>query len=55
MPSTNDGFVSVLVGFGRALREKGLAVGSGDILTYCDGMTSLDPTDLVEIEKKIKE
>ncbi|MGH4023532.1 MAG: vWA domain-containing protein [Pseudonocardiaceae bacterium] len=41
--------MSVLVGFGRALREKGIAVGSGDILTYCDGMTSLDPTDLVDL------
>lgn len=49
MPSDNSGLVSVLVSFGRALREKGLAVGSGDILTYCNGMTSLDPTDLVDL------
>lgn len=39
----------MLVGFGRALRAKGLLVGSGDILTYCNGMTSLDPTDLVDL------
>lgn len=49
MSRNNNGLVSVLVSFGRALREKGVAVGSGDILTYCDGMTSLDPTDLVDL------
>ncbi len=48
--STNDhGFVSVLVNFGRALRAEGLAVGSGDILTYCNAMAPLDPTDLVDL------
>ncbi|MGH3908097.1 MAG: vWA domain-containing protein [Pseudonocardiaceae bacterium] len=41
--------MSVLVSFGRALRAKGLSVGSGDILTYCEAMTSLDPTDLVDL------
>ncbi|MGH3793796.1 MAG: vWA domain-containing protein [Pseudonocardiaceae bacterium] len=41
--------MSVLVSFGRALREKGLAVGSGDILTFCEAMTPLDPTDLVDL------
>lgn len=49
MARHNDGLVSVLVSFGRALREKGLAVGSGDILTYCSAMTSVDPTDLVDL------
>jgi uncharacterized protein with von Willebrand factor type A (vWA) domain len=48
--STNDhGLVSVLVNFGRALRAEGLAVGSGDILIYCNAMTSLDPTDLLDL------
>ncbi|HEU0087359.1 MAG TPA: VWA domain-containing protein [Pseudonocardiaceae bacterium] len=41
--------MAVLVEFGRALREKGLAVGSGDIVTYCQAMTPLDPTDLVDL------
>jgi len=45
----NSGLVSVLVSFGRALRAKGLAVGSGDILTYCQAMAPLDPTDLVDL------
>jgi hypothetical protein len=49
MPRNNGGLVSVLVSFGRALREKGLAVGSGDILIYSQAMTSLDPTDLVDL------
>lgn len=49
MAESNDGLVSVLVSFGRALRAKGLAVGSGDILTFCEAMTSLDPTDLVDL------
>ena len=49
MALNNNGFVTVLVEFGRALRAKGLAVGSGDILTYCSAMTGLDPTDLVDL------
>lgn len=49
MSRDNQGFVSVLVSFGRALREKGLAIGSDDILTYCKAMAPLDPTDLVDL------
>lgn len=49
MSSGNHEFVSVLVGFGRALRAEKLAVGSGDILTYCAAMAPLDPTDLVDL------
>ena len=45
----NHGLISVLIGFGRALRAKGLAVGSGDIITYGKAMTSMDPTDLVDL------
>ena len=49
MSRSNAGFVTVLVDFGRALRSKGLAIGSGDILTYCAAMAPLDPTDLVDL------
>jgi hypothetical protein len=42
-------FVSVLVGFADALRRAGLAVGSGDLLTYCAAMVPLDPTDLLDL------
>jgi uncharacterized protein len=49
MSRNSNGFVTVLVDFGRALRSKGLSVGSGDILTYCAAMEPLDPTDLVDL------
>jgi uncharacterized protein len=41
--------IGVLVDFARELRRAGLAVGSGDVLTYCAAMTPLDPTDLVDL------
>ena len=43
------GMVSVLVGFGRALRDRGLAVGPGDVATYCAAAATLDPTDLADL------
>src|SRR5262249_5322386 len=39
----------MLVDFARALRAAGLAVGSGEVLTYCTAMTSLDPSDLLDL------
>ena len=39
----------VLVGFGRALRDAGLAVGPGDVGTYCAAAATLDPTDLTDL------
>jgi uncharacterized protein with von Willebrand factor type A (vWA) domain len=42
-------FVGVLVDFAAELRSAGLAVGSGDVLTYCAAMAPLDPTDLVDL------
>jgi uncharacterized protein len=44
-----SGVTGVLVRFCRELRLAGLAVGSGDVLTYCVAMTPLDPTDLVDL------
>lgn len=49
MMDGNHELVRVLVAFGRALRTKGLGVGSGDISTYCAAMVPLDPTDLVDL------
>jgi uncharacterized protein with von Willebrand factor type A (vWA) domain len=43
------GFVSVLVDFASELRSAGLAVGSGDILTFCSAMIPLDPSDLLDL------
>ena len=42
-------FVELLVSFGHELRSAGLAVGSGDVMTYCAAVASLDPTDLVDL------
>ena len=43
------GMVPVLVGFARALRSRGLAVGPGDVATYCAAAATLDPTDLTDL------
>jgi uncharacterized protein with von Willebrand factor type A (vWA) domain len=42
-------FVRVLANFAAALRSAGLAVGSGDVVTFCTAMHVLDPTDLVDL------
>jgi uncharacterized protein with von Willebrand factor type A (vWA) domain len=42
-------FVSVLVAFAHQLRDAGLTVGSGDVLTYSAAMARLDPTDLLDL------
>jgi len=42
-------FVTLLADFCRELRAAGLAVGSGDIVTYCSAMASLDPSDLLDL------
>ena len=39
----------MLVDFAAELRSAGLAVGSGDVLTYCAAMTPLDPSDLLDL------
>jgi uncharacterized protein with von Willebrand factor type A (vWA) domain len=41
--------VGMLVRFGRELRAEGLAVGSGDIMTYATAMAELDPADLADL------
>ena len=49
MPERPAPFVGLLVDFAHELRAAGLAVGSGDVLTYCAAMTPLDPTDLLDL------
>jgi uncharacterized protein with von Willebrand factor type A (vWA) domain len=44
-----SGLTGVLVRFCRELRRSGLAVGTGEALTYCVAMTPLDATDLVDL------
>jgi uncharacterized protein len=48
-PGQGEEFLASLVGFGRALREAGLPVGTGDTLTFCAAMEPLDPTDLLDL------
>src|SRR5437773_4353188 len=43
------GVVGLLAGFGRELRAAGLAVGSGDIMSYCAAMAELEPSDLADL------
>jgi uncharacterized protein with von Willebrand factor type A (vWA) domain len=45
----DSAFVQTLVAFARRLRNAGVPVGSGDVLTYCAGMTPLNPGDLVDL------
>lgn len=42
-------FVEMIVAFGRELRDEGLAVGSGEVLTYCAAMATLNPGDLLDL------
>ncbi len=41
--------VPVLVAFARRLRDAGIVVGTGDVLTYTAAVEPLDPTDLVDL------
>ncbi|AEA24845.1 VWA domain-containing protein [Pseudonocardia benzenivorans] len=41
--------VGLLVRFARTLRAEGVAIGPGDVLTYCASVATLDPTDLVDL------
>lgn len=39
----------MIVDFGRALRNEGMPIGSGDVLVYCAAMATLDPGDLLDL------
>jgi uncharacterized protein len=41
--------VVALHGFCRALRAEGMVVGSHDVITLCDSMVALDPTDMIDL------
>jgi uncharacterized protein with von Willebrand factor type A (vWA) domain len=47
--AAGDQYVAMLVDFTRTLREDGIAVGSGDVLTYARAVATLDPTDLMDL------
>ncbi len=48
MPDGAD-FTGVLAEFAGALRSAGLAVGTGDVLSYCAAAGLLDPADLTDL------
>ena len=41
--------VARLVGFGHALRNEGLPVGSDDVITFCSAVAELAPSDLADV------
>lgn len=41
--------VERLVGFGHALRDDGLPVGSDDVVMFCSGVAELTPSDLTDV------
>lgn len=49
--TTNNGtgIFDDLMGFGHVLREEGVAIGSGQMLTYCQAAARLNPTDLADL------
>jgi uncharacterized protein with von Willebrand factor type A (vWA) domain len=49
VPVVGPVFVELFVAFGNELRAEGIAVGSGDVTTYCSAMAALDPADLVDL------
>ncbi|HEY7703366.1 MAG TPA: VWA domain-containing protein [Acidimicrobiia bacterium] len=49
LPTDRAPFVEMLIDFGDALREAGMPVGSGDLLTYCGAMATLNPGDLLDL------
>lgn len=47
--SSADEVDALFVGFGDALRQAGLPVGTDDVLTFCSGMTHLKVSDLLDV------
>jgi hypothetical protein len=42
-------FVDLLVDFGQELRAAGIAVGSGEVTTFCTAVAMLNPTDILDL------
>ncbi|MEX2324161.1 MAG: VWA domain-containing protein [Nitriliruptoraceae bacterium] len=45
----DDGVVDVFIGFGDALRQGGLPVGTDDVMTFCLALAEVDPADIVDV------
>jgi uncharacterized protein with von Willebrand factor type A (vWA) domain len=48
MPLT-EGFSELFVEFGQELRSAGLVIGSDDVITFCNAVGQLDPTDILDV------
>jgi hypothetical protein len=48
-PDITADFDSLLVDFGQALRLAGLPVGTDDVLTFCQSVSHLDVSDLMDV------
>lgn len=48
-PETASDFDELLVDFGQALRNAGLPVGTDDVLTFCQSVSHLDVSDLMDV------
>ncbi len=47
--NTTAGFDEIFVEFAQELRLSGLSVGTDDVLSFCQGVSKLDPSDLVDV------
>ena len=47
--SSPDDIDALFVGFGNALRDAGLPIGTDDVLTFCSGMAELSVSDLLDV------
>jgi uncharacterized protein with von Willebrand factor type A (vWA) domain len=47
--SSPDDIDALFVGFGNALRDAGLPIGTDDVLTFCAGMAELKVSDLLDV------
>jgi uncharacterized protein with von Willebrand factor type A (vWA) domain len=48
-PDTTAEFDALLIDFGQALRFAGLPVGTDDVLTFCQSVTHLDVSDIMDV------
>lgn len=47
--SESAGFDELFIEFGQELRMSGLPIGSDDVISFCQGIAELDPSDIADI------
>ena len=48
MPNS-EGFDELFVEFGQTLRRAGLVIGSDDVISFCQALGELNPSDMMDI------